>query len=295
MPEKVGQETAAATSADVAAAHGSEVAAGERFEFGRNWERFLSQLSDERIRVAETSLKDMLETDSLEGKSFVDIGSGSGLFSLAARRLGARVVSFDYDPHSAACTAELRRRYFPGDASWTVRQGSVLDAAFLSALGSFDVVYSWGVLHHTGKMWPALGNVAPLVAPGGRLFIAIYNDQGNISRRWLAVKRAYNQLPNRLRFLVVWPCAAHLFWRPIVKDFLRGRPFHTFRTYKEQRGMSAWRDVVDWVGGYPFEVARPEEIFDFFRGRGFSLARIKTCGGSLGCNEFVFIRNAATR
>ena len=136
----------------VAELHASQVAAGERFEFGRNWSRFLSLLDDSRIERAEASLKLMLETDTLDGKSFLDIGSGSGLFSLAARRLGARVHSFDFDPQSVACTKELRRRYFPNDSRWSVDEASALDQSYLASLGSFDVVYSWGVLHHTGRM-----------------------------------------------------------------------------------------------------------------------------------------------
>src|SRR5215510_1899574 len=105
-----------------------EVARGERFEFGKNWRRFLEGVRDEQIVTAESSLKRMLGVDSLAGLSFLDIGSGSGLFSLAARRLGARVHSFDYDPQSVACAAELRHRYFPGDGGWVVEKGSALDA-----------------------------------------------------------------------------------------------------------------------------------------------------------------------
>jgi 2-polyprenyl-3-methyl-5-hydroxy-6-metoxy-1,4-benzoquinol methylase len=109
----------------------------------------------------------MLKVERLDGKSFLDIGSGSGLFSLAARRLGARVHSFDYDQQSVACTAELRRRYFPSAGDWVVERGSALDRDYLARLGTFDVVYSWGVLHHTGDMWRALENVKPLVAERG--------------------------------------------------------------------------------------------------------------------------------
>src|SRR4051794_3248472 len=126
------------------AEHAQEVAHGERFEFGRNWNRFLQTLNDERIALAEKSLQDSLGVRDLKGLSFLDVGSGSGLFSLAARRLGARVHSLDYDPHSVACTTELRRRYFPDDPNWRVEHGSALDPEYLRSLGTFTIVYSWG-------------------------------------------------------------------------------------------------------------------------------------------------------
>ncbi|MEW5992962.1 MAG: class I SAM-dependent methyltransferase [Candidatus Zixiibacteriota bacterium] len=153
-----------------------EIAKGERFAFGANWSRFLGALSDERIRRAEKSLSDVLERERLDGMRFLDIGSGSGLFSLAARRLGASVHSFDFDPQSVACTSELRRRYFTDDSRWTIEQGSALDSSYLAGLGKFDVVYSWGVLHHTGNMWEAMDNLIPNVADDGLLYIALYND-----------------------------------------------------------------------------------------------------------------------
>jgi 2-polyprenyl-3-methyl-5-hydroxy-6-metoxy-1,4-benzoquinol methylase len=271
-------------------AHAQEVDSGKRFQFGRNWGKFLKSLTEEQIGRAEESLKEMLGVESLCDKSFLDIGSGSGLFSLAARRLGARVHSFDYDPYSFASTAELRRRYFPEDAQWRVEQGSVLEKPYLEALGQFDIVYSWGVLHHTGSMWQALENVAPLVKSGGILFIAIYNDQGKRSRQWRSIKRTYNRLPANFRFLVLWPAFLKMWWKRLLKDALAGRPRYSFRNYKALRGMSLWHDLVDWVGGYPFEVAKPEQIFDFYYQRGFYLARMTTQAGDLGCNEFVFVK-----
>ena len=267
--------------------HTHEVERGERFEFGANWTRFLETLDESRIAAAQASLCGMLETDSLEGKTFVDIGCGSGLFSLAARRLGAKVQSFDYDPKSVNCTAELRRRYFPDDSRWNVEAGSALDAEYLRSLGKFDVVYSWGVLHHTGDMTGALTNTVGLVAPGGLLFIAIYNDQGSHSRRWHWIKKRYNRSSKASRFVIVSLCIAYFWWKPMVADLLRGHPGKTWREYRKGRGMSPLRDAVDWAGGYPFEVATPELIFEFYRDRGFTLVKLKTCQ-NIGCNQFVF-------
>ena len=269
--------------------HADELATRARFAFGKNWQRFLRGLSESRIVAAEQSLLEMLELPSLEGKRFLDIGSGSGLFSLAARRLGATVRSFDYDPDSVACTQSLQQRYFADDSQWRVESGSVLDEPFLESLGQWDIVYSWGVLHHTGAMYTALHNAAQRVAPGGLLFIALYNDQGGPSRRWLKVKRLYNRLPVGLRWVVLGPSLLRLWGLTSLRDLLRGRPFESWRKYAENsRGMSAWRDVVDWAGGLPFEVARPEEVFDFLRPRGFRLVRLNTLGGGSGCNQFVF-------
>lgn len=265
-------------------AHAREVSRGERFEFGKNWSRFLATLTETRILAAEESLRTMLEVENLDNKRFLDIGSGSGLFSLAARRLGASVHSFDYDPNSVACTKELRRRYFPEDNRWVVEEGSALDANYVRSLGEFDVVYSWGVLHHTGQMWTGLENARYPVALGGKLFIAIYNDTGSQARRWLWIKKTYNELPGFLRLPFAMVVSA--------PDELKYRIHSVLSPQRNvnRRGMSRWYDMIDWVGGYPYEVATPDQIFDFYKERGFQLTKMKCGGVGLGCNEFVFLR-----
>jgi 2-polyprenyl-3-methyl-5-hydroxy-6-metoxy-1,4-benzoquinol methylase len=67
--------------------------------------------------------------------------------------LGAKVYSFDFDSNSVECTQILKNKYHIENNSWRVDEGSVLDLDYLTKLGKFDIVYSWGVLHHTGKMW----------------------------------------------------------------------------------------------------------------------------------------------
>ena len=270
--------------------YGEEIEPG-RFKFGENWANFLATLDSKRIENATKHLADMLGHTDLSGMSFLDIGCGSGLFSLSAMRMNARTVhSFDYDPESVRCTQYLREKFFPNTDKWTIERGDVLNSAYIGSLGTYDVVYSWGVLHHTGNMWKALENATMTVSTGD-LFIAIYNDQGRMSRFWYIVKKTYVRLPSWAQPLFVAIFLPRFEGPAMVKNILKGKfPWSHFNEYYLSRGMSRWHDIKDWIGGFPFEVAKPEEIFDFFRIKGFTLKRLVTCGGGLGNNEFVFKR-----
>lgn len=271
----------------------SSVQTSTRFAFGENWKDFLEEVNDERINTAVSSVQTMLEKDSLEGLKFIDIGSGSGLFSLSAHLLGAKVHSFDYDPNSVEATSKIKQQYASDGESWTIERGDVLDEVYMKKLGKYDVVYSWGVLHHTGEMWAAIENAASLVKKNGQFVIAIYNDQGGASRRWGALKKFYNQSPKWVQTLLVWATAAYFESRYALAKIARGKsPFKPFENSDpaQNRGMNQWHDYVDWIGGYPFEVAGPDKIFHFFKDRGFTLEKMITVSGSHGCNEFTFRR-----
>lgn len=272
-----------------------EIDAGSRFQFGANWAQFLSELNEDRIAAAESSLKEMLDVAHLKGQRFLDIGSGSGLFSLAARRLGAKVHSFDFDAQSVACTEELKRRYFPGDTQWRIEKGSALDRGYLESLGKFNVVYSWGVLHHTGAMWLGIENAICCVSMGdGKLWVALYNDQGWKSHFWWFVKFFYNKLPGILRRPYVMMLMAVTYLAAIIKYTIKLKPMTAIRPLlrdRSARGMSTKFDRVDWIGGFPYEFTTFETFADYMESRGFLVMK-SIRNRSFGCSQWVLKRRA---
>ena len=243
---------------------GQNVKGPAPFSFGRNWAKYVSaHFSEDRVRIAQRHLTSFLELPSLEGKSFVDVGCGRGLSSLAAFDAGARhLVSFDSDPASVETTRLLRR--LRGDpANWIVVQGSVLDCEFLRTIEPAEIVYAWGVLHHTGSMWRAIENAATLLKDSDALFyIALYGTTPK-SDYWTEIKKRYNAAsPARKRVMELRYVVRHV----LLPELVRGRnPVAFLRKYRELRGMEMMTDVRDWLGGYPYEHARVAEVISFCR------------------------------
>lgn len=265
---------------------------GRHFSFGRNWKSFLAVITEERIDEAKKSLVKFLGgQEAIRGKTFVDVGCGSGLFSLAAFRLGAsRIVSIDVDDFSVSCAKHLREKE-GSPPVWSICKGSALDKDFLRERGSFDVVYSWGVLHHTGDMYRALENVSDLACEKGTLYIALYNDNTSnwregTSKFWLRVKRRYNNASDFMKRMYLSLFIAYYFVGSLM---LLRNPFTYIRNYVSSRGMDWYHDRIDWIGGYPYEYARPDEIVNFFGERGFLCRKIAYARG-IGCSEYLFVK-----
>lgn len=259
-----------------------------RYAFGRNWSEFIARrLNADTIAASAQHLAGLLKVNSLDGATFLDVGCGSGVHSLAALRLGAeRVISFDYDPDSVKITQKVRE-WAGADPNWQVFEGSVLDVAFIDSLPKADIVYSWGVLHHTGDMWTAVCNAARALKPQAEFYIALYSSDNYVNPStdyWVTLKRAYNKASPMVRTLMEMQ---YMHWRLIEPSLDAPDPLNAVAEYGN-RGMTAWTDIKDWLGGYPIEFAGFAETRDFCA-REISLDLVNVLAGE-GCTEYVFAR-----
>lgn len=252
------------------------------YSFGKKWLHFLRwDLNEKACRKSQEGLLKLLCTDSLAGKVFMDIGCGSGLASLAALRSGAaKVVAWDYDPDSVAASMFLRKKFGYTEDQWSVQQGNVLSKEFVQSLPEVDIVYSWGVLHHTGDVWKALSHVDIPLKSDGILVVALYSyDVIEKPEYWLEIKQEYNRAGLVKRF---WLECAYL-WRHVG---LRNT-YKLYRTKKKQRGMHLWMDICDWLGGWPKEYVWDKDVMEFFEKKGYKLKKMITGEAN---TEFCFQR-----
>ena len=262
----------------------------DRFGFGENWADYIEKnFSEERLEISKNHLLDVLKLDTLAGKTFLDIGCGSGLHSLAAYRAGAdSIFSFDYDINSVNTTKKLRD--FAGAPDhWTVEQGSILDVDYVKKLPVSDVVYSWGVLHHTGEMWQAIENASIPIKNEGVFYIALYTTDIYIDpppEYWLKTKKAYNKAGALKKRMMELAYAYPRVIRPALRRFKN--PLTEMKEYKASRGMSYWTDVRDWLGGWPMEFAGIQETKDFCSDK-LNLELVNIVAGE-GNTEYVFKR-----
>jgi 2-polyprenyl-6-hydroxyphenyl methylase/3-demethylubiquinone-9 3-methyltransferase len=265
----------------------------DHFRFGENWQSFAREVDADRIAQAERGLAKLIAPLDLAGKSFLDVGCGSGLSMLAALRLGAASVhGVDLDPASVEAARGLLTHNAPG-RSWSVEVRSVFDLD--PAAKRYDIVYSWGVLHHTGAMWRAVDCAASMVAPGGVFVLALYH-RTPFCGLWRVEKRIYAHGPRWLQSAIrgVYKAAY------VTALTLRGRSARRYiADYSRNRGMKWHHDVHDWLGGYPYESVLPAEVSNHLMPRGFAMERVfENCAGTVGlfgtgCDEFLARRGAA--
>jgi SAM-dependent methyltransferase len=258
------------------------------FRFGENWQEFSAKIGETEIAEAVRGLEKLFPNGELKGKSFLDIGCGSGLSMVAALRLGAaRVRGIDIDPISVSTARAVLTRHSSREY-WAADEISVFEAT-PEKLGLFDVVHSWGVLHHTGRMWTATERAGDLVAPGGLLAIALYR-RTLACRFWAAEKRLYahSSAGRQQLFRSLYKAAYALRLLATGKN-----PARFFAEYKPLRGMDFDIDIHDWLGGYPYESTTPEEATAMLAHLGFRMIRLfDNCASTVGlfgtgCDEFV--------
>lgn len=260
----------------------------KQFDFGRNWSDFSANAATvERAAQARAHFRELMSGIELAGKSFLDIGFGQGFSLLSARSLGAVTVGCDINPKCGEAL-DRNRSLFPDVAGpIALHVGSILDDGTVAALRSadgaggagFDIVHSWGVLHHTGDLRRALANAGSLVRPGGHLVVAVYNRHWS-SLPWLGIKAVYVRSPEWVRRLMIG------ILYPVI--WLAKLAVTREDPKRKERGMDFYYDVVDWVGGYPYEYATIGEVEEMCRPLGFLLVRAVPALVPTGCNEFVF-------
>ncbi len=240
----------------------------KRFSFGSNWESYSKHINEERIHEAIAALSKLIPLQCYQGKTFLDIGCGSGLHSLAALRLGfTKVVALDIDPSSVRTTQQVLQNHAPNQ-EWSVQELSIFDAN-PDSLGTFDVVYSWGVLHHTGDMYNAIRCAAKFVKPNGLLALALYRKT-LLCTFWKWEKRLYNNGPAWFPKLSQFIFKSLFLTRLILKG---SNPLSYIHSYKQNRGMDWHHDIIDWIGGYPYESISVPELKTFAKTLNFEVIK----------------------
>lgn len=271
----------------------SDLELNSHFPFGDNWAQYSKHVTDEHLMYAVNDLQRLLGVSTLVGKTFCDIGCGSGIHAVAAAKMGAKVTALDIDPISTATAISLAKK-FGVSHLLTVGNDSIFD--HMLPKSHFDVVYSWGVLHHTGAMWKAIEEAIKLVSLSseGVFAVALYRKT-RLCSLWKIEKKFYNSSPKFIQvsiriFMTTLMDVAHL---------LRLRsPLKVRSEYRKNRGMSHKHDIHDWLGGYPYESVQDTELKKFLTERNFDLERsflrfpdkIPMGIFGSGCDEYVFKR-----
>ncbi len=261
------------------------------FAFGKNWSDYAKTITEEKINDAVKELSRLLNGYDLKGKTFLDIGSGSGIHSLAALKLGAKsIVAIDIDYNSTKTTQQTLAKYEEHHGQWKALNINIFESnAVIDE--KFDVVYSWGVLHHTGDMKHALEQSISYLNNDGHLLIALYVATP-FCGIWKHLKWFYSKLPTLLQKPILWLYSA---LRLIIMPLKGKNPITFLKNYHKNRGMNFLHDGHDWLGGYPYQSISKTDLQKLLEKDDLELiydykAEKRLAPLGTGCGEYHFIK-----
>jgi len=257
----------------------------KKFSFGKNWQNFNKNITNKNINNSIKYFKNFTKFVNLKNKTFIDVGCGSGINSLLAIKLNAKkVLSIDIDENSVSACKLLRKKYKISNKNWIIKQVSILDTSKIKKLGKFDFIYSWGVLHHTGDMNKAFDNLFLLAKKKSYIYVSIYNKYLT-SNTWKIIKYFYASSNNFIKkimekiYITIYYIGLNLN-KYSIKEYKK--------SFVLKRGMSFRHDIIDWLGGYPYEYLSFEDLSAIFFKKGYSILSFKKSNG-VGCNE-IFVK-----
>ena len=202
--------------------------------------------------------------DELRGKLVLDAGVGAGRYSDVVSRWGADVVGVDL-----SYAVDSAYQNFVDRPNVWIMQADIGKLPFKP--GSFDAIFSIGVLHHTPDTETYFKKLVPLLKPGGAIAIWVYPNEGDylVRKQWI---RFVNKIPPRMfyewcRWFVPW--AQQRLERPSVGIMRRLFPFSS-------QGLGLENDILDTFDGYSpmyHGVHAPEEVEGWFREIGLTDVR----------------------
>lgn len=213
--------------------------------------------------------------DEVKGKSVLDSGCGTGIFSIIFAKNGAgQVTGIDISPGSLGTAEGLKQKFGLSNARF--EQQDMLHLPYPDAC--FDIVWAWGTVHHTTDPLGAIDGLIRVLKPGGSILLAIYKKT---KVTWIheAIRKTLVRTPRRS-----WNALAKImafFGTPIVWTFKRRE--------KARQGETLSELILDWYFVPIRHYYKPDEIRTFLEGKGFKIENYLAHSGRFNSSSnFIF-------